>query len=115
MLDIDQHAVLHTSEHRIERYGLSEICRGEDRAARLHVETQDCVQLLLELLENSLHDEGVAHVVRHHRHIILVDREILAEAELELISHQGHRTTGDGACLRPHILVSIERHHNASG
>ena len=49
------------------------------------------------------------------RHIILVDREILAEAELELISHQGYWTRAKDTCLRLSILISNERHHDPCG
>ena len=46
MLDVNQHPVLNAPEDRVERDRLSEICSGEDRATRLHPQTQNCVHLL---------------------------------------------------------------------
>ena len=115
VFNINKDSVLYASKDWVERYRLSEICSCEDRAARLHPEPQDCIHLLLELLENALHDVRVAHVIWEDRHIILVDREILAEAELELISHQGYWTRAKDTCLGLSILISNERHHDPCG
>lgn len=54
-------------------------------------------------------------MVWEDRYIILVDREILTKAELELISHQSYWTRAESISLRLSILVPNERHHDPCG
>ncbi len=86
---VDADVIVDALEVGLDLHTLVEVGRREDHFDGGHVQTENRVHLTLDLFEDALHDEGVAHVVGLDDHLVLVDVEVLAEAELELVREQG--------------------------